>query len=114
MSKTIFERIIAREIPADIVYEDDMICAFRDINPAAPVHVLIVPKKAIANLNATAAEDAPALGHLMVKAKEIAAKLGLEARGYRVVINTGPDAGEVVHHLHCHLLGGRELGWPPG
>lgn len=114
MSKTIFERIIAREIPAQIVYEDETICAFKDINPVAPVHVLVVPRKPIANLNAVTAGDAATLGHLLAKVREIAASLGLAEGGYRVVINTGPDAGEAEHHLHCHLLGGRPFGWPPG
>jgi histidine triad (HIT) family protein len=111
---TLFEKIIARQIPSDIVYEDDFVIAFRDIAPKAPVHVLIVPKKAIPNIAAAKAEDEKALGHLLLKAAEIAGKLGLSKSGYRLVINNGPDAGESVPHLHCHILGGRALAWPPG
>jgi histidine triad (HIT) family protein len=113
MSKTLFERIITREIPADIVYEDDLVLAFRDIKPQAPVHVLIVPKKPIPRVAEAAPEDHRVLGHLLLKAAEVAAKLGLK-NGYRLVINNGPDGGESVPHLHCHLLGGRQLAWPPG
>ena len=114
MSKTLFEKIAAREIPASIVYEDDLVLAFRDINPKAPTHVLIVPKKPIPNLAAAKPEDAPTLGHLLLKAAEVAQKLGLGASGFRLVFNNGPDAGEAVPHLHGHVLGGRQLGWPPG
>jgi histidine triad (HIT) family protein len=113
MSKTLFERIITREIPADIVYEDDLVLAFRDIKPQAPVHVLIVPKKPIPRVAEAAPEDHRVLGHLLLKAAEVAAKLGLK-NGYRLVINNGPDGGESVPHLHCHVLGGRHLAWPPG
>ena len=113
MSKTLFEKIIAREIPADIVYEDDLVAAFRDINPKAPVHVLIVPKKAIPRIAEASTDDQRLLGNLLLKAAEVAAKLGLK-NGYRLVINSGPDGGESVPHLHCHILGGRPLGWPPG
>ena len=111
---TLFEKIIARQIPADIVYEDDMVLAFRDIKPHAPVHVLIVPKKPITRIAAATAEDEKILGHLLLKAAHVAEKLGLKATGYRLVINNGPDAGESVPHLHCHILGGRALAWPPG
>ncbi len=114
MSKTLFEKIIAREIPAAIVYEDDRMAAFKDIHPAAPVHVLLVPKKPIAGLTGAQFEDRDMLGHLLLKAPVVAEKLGLQASGFRLVINSGPDAGEVIPHLHAHLLGGRELGWPPG
>ena len=113
MSKTLFEKIIAREIPADIVYEDELVAAFRDINPKAPVHVLIVPKKAIPRIAEASTDDQRLLGNLLLKAAEVAAKLGLK-NGYRLVINSGPDGGESVPHLHCHILGGRPLGWPPG
>ena len=114
MSKTIFEKIIAREIPADIVYEDDSVLAFRDVNPKAPTHVLIVPKKPIARLAEAGPEDEALLGHLLFKAREVAASLGLNKSGYRLVINNGRDGGESVPHLHCHILGGRGLAWPPG
>jgi len=111
---TLFEKIIARQIPADIVYEDDLVLAFRDIKPHAPVHVLIVPKKPIVRIADAAPADEKLLGHLMLKAAEVADKLGLKSTGYRLVINNGPHAGESVPHLHCHILGGRSLAWPPG
>jgi histidine triad (HIT) family protein len=114
MSKTLFEKIIAREIPASIVYEDDRVLAFKDINPGAPTHVLIVPKKLIPRIAEARAEDQEVLGHLLVKAAEVAKQLGLTQGGYRLVINNGPDAGESVPHLHLHILGGRLLHWPPG
>jgi histidine triad (HIT) family protein len=114
MSKTIFEKISAREIPADIVYEDELVVAFRDINPKAPTHVLIVPRKPIPRIAEASAEDHRVLGHLLLKAAEIAAKLGLKESGYRLVINSGRDGGESVPHLHCHILGGRPMTWPPG
>jgi histidine triad (HIT) family protein len=114
MSKTLFERIIAREIPADIVYEDGLVLAFRDIKPQAPVHVLIIPKQPIPRIAEAKPEDQAALGHLLLKAAEVAQKLGLAQSGYRLVFNNGPHAGEAVPHLHCHILGGRALGWPPG
>jgi histidine triad (HIT) family protein len=114
MSKTLFERICAREIPADIVYEDDHVVAFKDIKPMAPVHVLIVPRKPIASLEEATPADHAVLGHLLMKAPEIAAKLGLTANGYRLVLNNGRDAGQAVAHLHLHLLGGRSFAWPPG
>jgi histidine triad (HIT) family protein len=111
---TLFERIIARQIPADIVYEDDRVLAFRDINPQAPVHVLIVPKRAIPRINEAVPADAEVLGHLLLKAAEVARQLGLGDTGFRLVLNNGTDGGETVPHLHCHILGGRALGWPPG
>jgi len=113
MSKTLFEKIITREIPAAIVYEDDLVLAFRDIKPAAPVHVLIVPKKPILRIAAAQADDQKLLGHLLLKAAEVAQQLGLK-NGYRLVINNGADGGETVPHLHCHILGGRHMAWPPG
>lgn len=112
--KTLFEKIIAREIPAVIVYEDELVLAFRDLNPAAPTHVLIVPKQTIPRLAAAQVEDQKILGHLLLKAAEVAAKLGLDKTGYRLVINNGSDGGETVPHLHCHILGGRHMAWPPG
>lgn len=111
---TLFERIIARQIPADIVYEDDTVLAFRDIKPQAPVHVLIVPKRPIPRIAEAGAEDAATLGHLLLQAAEVARQLGLAQNGYRLVLNNGRDGGETVPHLHCHILGGRPLGWPPG
>jgi histidine triad (HIT) family protein len=113
MSKTLFEKIAAREIPSTIVYEDDQVIALQDIRPAAPTHVLVVPKKPIPRLAEAKAEDREVLGHLLLKAAEVARQLGL-SKGYRLVINNGPDAGESVPHLHCHILGGRHLSWPPG
>lgn len=114
MSKTLFEKIIDREIPAAIVYEDDLVVAFRDIKPQAPTHVLIVPRKPIPRMSEAKPEDQQVLGHLLLKAAEVADKLGLTQSGFRLVFNNGPDAGEAVPHLHCHILGGRHLGWPPG
>ena len=113
-SKTLFEKIIAREIPAQIVYEDDVVLAFRDINPQAPTHILLIPKKPISRIAEATAEDQAALGHLMLKAGEVAEKLGLKQTGFRLVFNNGPDAGEAVPHLHCHIFGGRKMAWPPG
>lgn len=110
---TIFTKIIQREIPADIVYEDDQALAFRDINPKAPVHVLIIPKREIASLAEAGDGDAALLGHLLIAARKVAEQLGL-AGGYRTVINCGADGGQTVDHIHVHLLGGRQLGWPPG
>jgi len=110
---TIFEKIIAREIPAKIVWEDDEAIAFEDVNPQAPVHILIVPKAVIPRLAEANQADGATLGKLLLTAAEIAKKLGLKG-GYRVVINNGPDAGESVPHLHVHLLGNRALAWPPG
>jgi histidine triad (HIT) family protein len=111
---TIFEKIIAREIPAKVIWEDDAAIAFHDVNPQAPVHVLIVPKKAVARLGAATDSDQALLGKLLLVAGELAKKLGIDSTGYRVVINSGPDAGESVPHLHVHLLGKRALAWPPG
>jgi histidine triad (HIT) family protein len=113
MSKTLFEKITAREIPATIVYEDDLVLAIHDIHPQAPTHVLIVPKKVIPRIAEAGPEDHKVLGHLLLKAAEVAKKLDLKG-GYRLVINNGPDAGEAVPHLHVHILGGRKMDWPPG
>lgn len=113
MTKTLFERIIAREIPARIEYEDDRCIVIHDIEPQAPVHMLIIPKKPIARLAAARPEDESLLGHLLVVAGEVAGKMKLE-RGFRIVVNSGPDACESVPHLHLHLLGKRQLSWPPG
>ncbi|MDB6033978.1 MAG: HIT-like protein [Verrucomicrobiales bacterium] len=114
MSKTLFEKIATREIPAKIVYEDEHVLALQDIKPAAPVHVLIVPKKPIPRIAEAQPSDHQVLGHLLLKAAHVADQLGLKSSGYRLVINNGPDAGESVPHLHCHILGGRPLSWPPG
>ena len=114
MSKTLFEKIIAREIPATIVYEDELVIAFRDVKPQAPTHVLIIPKKPIPRIAEATPEDHQVLGHLMLKAGEVARSLGLAQNGFRLVFNNGSDAGEAVPHLHCHIIGGRKLAWPPG
>ncbi|MBV9998254.1 MAG: histidine triad nucleotide-binding protein [Verrucomicrobia bacterium] len=111
---TLFERIAARELPAEIVYEDDEVFAFRDINPQAPVHLLIVPKRVIARIGEAAPQDAALLGRLLLTAQKLAAELGVGDSGYRLVLNNGRHAGETVPHLHLHLLGGRPLHWPPG
>ncbi|PYK29563.1 MAG: histidine triad nucleotide-binding protein [Verrucomicrobia bacterium] len=111
---TIFEKIIAREIPAEIIWEDDDAIAFHDVNPQAPVHVLIVPKKIIPRLAEAKDGDKQILGKLLLVAGQLAKKLGVDQSGYRVVVNSGPDAGESVPHLHVHLLGKRALAWPPG
>lgn len=112
-SKTIFARIIDREVPADILYEDDLCLAFRDVAPQAPTHVLVVPKKPVASLADLADEDAALAGHLVLVLRKLARELGLSG-GYRIVANCGPDGGQSVDHLHFHVLGGRQLGWPPG
>lgn len=111
---TLFEKIIAREIPADILFEDDVCLAFRDISPQARVHILIVPKRVIPRLAEANPEDAATLGHLLLTGASIARSEGISESGYRLVINNGPDGGETVPHLHVHLLGGRPLAWPPG
>lgn len=111
--KTIFKRIIDGEIPADIVYEDDDCLAFRDVNPQAPTHVLVIPRREIGSLDDLADDDAPLAGHLLMVAKRVAGQLGL-GEGYRLVINCGEQAGQSVPHLHVHILGGRVMKWPPG
>jgi histidine triad (HIT) family protein len=113
LSKTIFKRIIDKEIPAKIIYEDDRCLAFHDITPQAPTHVLVIPKQEISGVAAIEAADEPLIGHLLYVVRQLAEQLDL-ASGYRVVINNGPDAGQTVEHLHLHLLGGRHLTWPPG
>ena len=114
MSKTIFQRITDREIPARIAHEDDLCIAIHDLSPQAPVHVLVIPKKLIPRINEAVAADQAVLGHLLLTAASVARKLGLAESGYRLVINNGRDGGESVPHLHVHLLGGRPLAWPPG
>ncbi len=113
MSETLFEKIINREIPADIVYEDDLCLCFRDINPQAPLHVLLIPKKPIDMVINAEQDDQNLMGHLMLKAGEIAEQEGY-AEAFRLVINNGAGAGQTVFHLHIHILGGRALSWPPG
>lgn len=113
MSKTIFGKIIDREIPANIVHEDDKCIAFRDINSQAPTHILIVPRKPIERISMMSEADAPLVGHLIFVASQLAKKEGLSS-GYRLVFNDGEDAGQTVFHIHLHLLGGRQMVWPPG
>jgi histidine triad (HIT) family protein len=113
MSETIFSKIIRRDIPADIVYEDDLVMAFRDVNPQAPVHILVIPKQPIESLATVTPEDRDLLGHILVTIQKVAAQEGL-TNGYRVVSNVGSDGGQSVFHLHFHLLGQRVLAWPPG
>jgi histidine triad (HIT) family protein len=114
MSKTIFQKIIDREIPAKLAHEDEHCIAIHDIDPKAPVHVLIIPKKLIPRVGEATAADQAVLGHLLLTAADLAKKLGIAESGYRLVINNGRDAGEAVPHLHVHLLGKRPLAWPPG
>src|SRR5690242_3467977 len=114
MGDTIFGKIIRREIPADIVYEDDDVLAFRDLNPQAPVHVLFIPKKPIATLNDATLDDAALLGKVLVAAANYAKQEGFAEDGYRTVVNCNTHGGQTVYHLHVHLLAGRKLTWPPG
>ena len=111
--KTLFQKIMDREEPGDILYEDDRCVALRDINPQAPTHVLIVPRKAIPTLDALTEDDEALVGHLFLIAQKVAAEEGL-SDGYRTVFNNGPDARQTVDHIHLHLIGGREMSWPPG
>ncbi len=112
-TETIFSKIIRREIPADIVYEDDLAIAFKDIHPQAPVHILVIPKQPIKSLAETTPQDQNLIGHLLLTAQQIALTAGL-TNGYRLVINTGDDGGQTVPHIHLHILGGRQMTWPPG
>ena len=114
MSDTLFAKIIRREIPADIVYEDDAVLAFRDINPQAPVHVLFIPKKALATLDVAGADDAALIGNLVLAAARWAREQGFADDGYRIVMNCNRHGGQTVFHLHLHLLAGRQMVWPPG
>jgi histidine triad (HIT) family protein len=111
---TLFERIIKREVPAQIIHEDSQCVAIRDINPQAPIHVLVIPKKSIPRLGEAGASDEALLGHLLLTAAEMAKREGIAENGYRVVVNQGWQAGESVPHLHVHVLGGRQMKWPPG
>jgi histidine triad (HIT) family protein len=114
MSDSLFTKIIKKEIPANIEYEDDYVVAFKDISPQAPIHILIVPKKPIPTINDADQADAELLGRIIIVAKELAIKNGIAETGYRLVLNCNEDAGQTVFHIHCHLLGGRQMNWPPG
>ena len=114
MTDCLFCRIINRNIPSKIVFEDDRIFAFEDINPQAPTHILIIPKQHFASLEEVPAESLELLGHILLQAREIARERGLQESGYRLVLNTGRDSGQEVFHIHFHLLGGRRMSWPPG
>ncbi|HVU17721.1 MAG TPA: histidine triad nucleotide-binding protein [Candidatus Didemnitutus sp.] len=112
--KTVFQKIIDREIPAQLAHEDDRCIAIHDLHPQAPVHVLVIPKKPLPRIAEASAEDQALLGHLLLTASALAKKLGVDRSGFRLVINNGPDGGESVPHLHVHLLGQRAMAWPPG
>ena len=114
MADTIFAKILRGDLPADIVHEDELCIAFRDINPQAPVHVLVIPRKEMQSINEMSDADEGLVGHLFSVARELATQLGVSETGFRLVINNGIDAGQTVSHLHLHLLGGRSLTWPPG
>jgi len=114
MPGCLFCNIIAKTIPADIVFENDHVVAFRDIRPVAPVHALVIPKQHLTGIHEATPAEAAMLGQVLLAARDVAEKLGLATGGYRLVVNQGPDAGQSVFHLHCHVLGGRPLGWPPG
>jgi histidine triad (HIT) family protein len=114
MNKTIFQKIADREIPSDIVYEDDKCLAFRDVSPKAPTHVLVIPREPIPSLEHLSEKDEALLGHMWMVIPKVARELGVAEGGYRVVVNCGKDGGQSVDHLHFHILGGRQLDWPPG
>jgi len=114
MTDCIFCKIAAGEIPADLIYEDDLVVGFRDLNPQAPTHVLLIPRKHIASINDLQAEDEAIIGRLYSAAAKVAAQEGIAEGGYRTVINCNDDGGQTVFHVHLHLLGGRRMGWPPG
>lgn len=114
MSDDLFEKIVRREIPADIVHEDEDILAFRDVNPQAPTHILIIPKRRIPTLNDAEDSDAELLGRLILAARRLAREQGLSDDGYRLVFNCNEHGGQSVYHIHLHLLGGRRMSWPPG
>lgn len=113
MSDTIFSKIINREIPADIIYEDDISLAFKDINPQAPIHFLVIPKKPIATINAITEEDRVVVGHLSYVAAKLADEMGFAEEGFRTVMNCNEFGGQTVYHIHLHVLGGKLMGWPP-
>ena len=112
--ETIFSKIIRREIPADIVYEDEQALAFRDVSPQTPTHILVIPKEPLASVADAREQDAALLGHLMIVARKVACDEGIIEDGFRLVVNTGKDGGQTIPHLHIHILGGRPLSWPPG
>jgi len=114
LAETIFDKIIRKEIPADIVYEDEDVLAFRDIHPQAPVHVLVIPKRRLETIADATEQDVSLVGTLFVRAAEVARRLGVAEEGYRLVVNHGRNAGQEVKHVHIHLLAGRRFGWPPG
>jgi histidine triad (HIT) family protein len=109
----LFCNIVAKSTPAQIVFENDHVVAFRDVRPVAPTHALVIPKRHIGGVHDATGEDAATLGQVLLAARDVAEKLGLESGGYRLIINQGPDAGQSVFHLHCHVMGGRQMGWPP-
>ena len=112
--KTIFEKIIDKEIKSNIIFEDDSVIAIEDISPVAPIHILIIPKKKIVTINDALEEDESLIGHMIITAKNIAKEFGINENGYRLVFNTNEDGGQSVYHIHLHLLGGRKMDWPPG
>ncbi len=114
MEDCIFCKIINNEIPAELIFEDDRIVAFNDVNPQAPIHILIIPKEHFASLNDIPEEKEDILGHILLRARQIARNLGIDEQGYRIVLNTARDSGQEVFHIHFHLLGGRRMTWPPG
>lgn len=114
MSKTIFQKIADREIPADIIYEDTQCLAFRDVDPKAPTHVLVIPREPIPSLEHLADHNSALLGHMWIVIRDVARQVGVAESGYRVVVNCGKEGGQSVDHLHFHILGGRQMDWPPG
>jgi len=114
MEDCIFCKIVNKDIPAELIFEDEQIVAFNDINPQAPIHILIIPKEHFASLNDIPEEKKELLSHILLKARQIAQNIGIEENGYRIVLNTARDSGQEVFHIHFHLLGGRRMTWPPG
>ena len=114
MEDCLFCKIVGKDIPAELIFEDDRIVAFNDINPQAPIHILIIPREHLASLNDVPEEKRDLLGHILLRAQQIAQNLGIRENGYRIVLNTARDSGQEVYHIHFHLLGGRRMTWPPG
>ncbi|UCE39940.1 MAG: histidine triad nucleotide-binding protein [Candidatus Aminicenantes bacterium] len=114
MEDCLFCKIVSKKIPAELIFEDDRIVAFNDINPQAPIHILIIPKEHFASLNDVPEEQKDLLGHILIRGRQIAQNMGIHENGYRIVLNTARDSGQVVFHIHFHLLGGRHMTWPPG